>query len=161
MQIVLLSVSGIPRPQPRPIVTRGRAISIANPKTKAWADQILRAAHAAKQEATPTGALAVELLFRMPTKDAKRWGKPHLSVPDADNLAKLALDAMQKGGLFPNDSAVWSLSASKVWERPEHAGMTAGVQWGEAVKPPPPLSSPEHPRWIDQAGQGAGDGVQG
>lgn len=130
---------------------RGRAVSTADPKAKAWADIILRAAHAAKEAATPTGPLLVDLAFRFPSKDRKRWGNPHLSVPDTDNLAKLALDAIQRAGLIGNDSAVWSLHATKVWAPPEHAGLSALIAWGDAgAKPPPPLSSPEHPRWLDK-----------
>lgn len=152
--MILLTVQGHPRPQPRPRVFRGRAVSTADPKAKAWSDSILRAAHAAKAMQDLSGPLAVTLAFRLPTADRKRWGAPHLSVPDTDNLAKLALDAMQRAGLIANDSAVWSLVVVKTWSAPDDAGMTAAlsVTAGEAsavpdaVKPPPP---PEHPRWIN------------
>ena len=49
---------------------------------------------------------------------------------DADNLAKLVLDAMQSAGLLPNDSAVWNLEITKVWCKPGREGVKVGVnEW--------------------------------
>jgi Holliday junction resolvase RusA-like endonuclease len=53
----------------------------------------------------------------MPTRHKDRHGKPHTHVPDADNLAKLALDAMVRVGLIKDDSMVSSLSVQKVWSK--------------------------------------------
>jgi Holliday junction resolvase RusA-like endonuclease len=61
----------------------------------------------------------------MPTNDQARFNQAHLATPDADNLAKLALDCFQRTGLLANDSAVWRLEVSKTWVSPGLAGMSA------------------------------------
>lgn len=115
-----ISARGIPRPQPRPRIFRGRAVSTADPKARAWADAILRSAHGS---VAPDGALAVSLLFHMPTPKRDRHGQPHTFRPDSDNLAKLALDALMRAKTIADDSKVSRLEIRKVWSAPEHAGV--------------------------------------
>lgn len=79
----------------------------------------------------------------MPTKDSKRHGLPHTHVPDADNLAKLALDALQRAGTLANDSAVSSLSVRKVWASGDQAGASFLLEPDGHV----PLAQPP-PSWL-------------
>jgi Holliday junction resolvase RusA-like endonuclease len=61
------------------------------------------------------GAVAVVMRFDMPTPKADRHGLPHTFRPDADNLAKLALDAVMDAGLLKDDAAVSTLVVTKTW----------------------------------------------
>lgn len=138
---ITFSATGIPRPQPRPRIFRGRAVSTADPKARAWSDAIVRAAHPAGP--VPLGPVSLVIEFRMPTKDSKRHGLPHTHVPDADNLAKLALDALQRAGTLANDSAVSSLSVRKVWASGDQAGASFLLEPDGHV----PLAQPS-PSWL-------------
>lgn len=62
------------------------------------------------------GALEVELIFKMPTTDKKRWGSFSYVKPDFDNLAKAVLDVMEDHGLFATgDGQVARAIVCKVW----------------------------------------------
>jgi len=110
------SVSGIPRPQPRPRFVKGRVVSAADANAKRWIVAVEAMAKQAKPFAGELGsALSVVLVFRFPTKAADRLGKPHTFRPDSDNLAKLVLDCMMRAGLIGDDASVSSLSIRKTW----------------------------------------------
>lgn len=95
------------------------------------------------------------ILFRFPTKDSKRHGLPHTHVPDADNLAKLALDALQRSGTLANDSAVSALTVRKVWCASPLAGATFMLaEDRERV----PLGGEKAPAWLAGGLSGAGEG---
>lgn len=114
--LLTFSVAGIPRPQPRPRFVKGRVISTADANAKRWIAAVEAVAREAKPYAGEFGsALAVVLVFRFPTKDKSRHGKPHTFRPDSDNLAKLILDATMRAGLIADDAAVSSLSIRKTW----------------------------------------------
>lgn len=70
------------------------------------------------------GPLAVCIGFSFGTPKKDRHGKPHTHRPDADNLAKLALDAVMKAGLIGDDSAVATLVVRKTWDHEPGMVMT-------------------------------------
>jgi Holliday junction resolvase RusA-like endonuclease len=78
----------------------------------------------------------------MPTKEKSRWGQPHTFRPDADNLAKLALDAMMKAGLMADDSIVSSLMIRKTWA--QEGGLTATIKQDTRS----PSFQPDRPDWV-------------
>ena len=99
---------------------------------------------AAASHGKQAGAVNVALLFQLPTKDASRHGQPHTSRPDADNLAKLALDSIMRAGLIGDDAAVSSLTVSKTWAS---AGALACVIQPDQREPAAP-PDPTRPDWI-------------
>lgn len=117
MDIVLLNVEGNPRPQPRPRFVRGKVISTADANAKRWKDLIQSAAKAAAQAhgQIQVPAVAIVLRFDLATPKGERHGLPHTFRPDADNLAKLALDAVMSAGLLKDDAAVSTLVVTKTW----------------------------------------------
>jgi Holliday junction resolvase RusA-like endonuclease len=89
-----------------------------------------RTAMAASGQREPmTGPLAVEIdaWLRRPDRLIPRVGPrirkaqppseafPACAKPDADNVAKLILDALTQAGVIADDKAVWSLSVKKRW----------------------------------------------
>lgn len=78
----------------------------------------------------------------MPTKDKTRWGQPHTFRPDADNLAKLVLDAMMKAGLLADDSIVSSLLVRKTWA--QEGGLVATIKLDHRS----PTFHPDRPDWV-------------
>ena len=140
--IQLFSIQGTPKPQPRPRFFSGRAVSTPDALTRAWKDKVAQGC--LELDKLPKGgAWRVEMMFRMPTKDATRHGYPHTQTPDSDNLAKLVLDAMQDAGLLPNDSAVSQLEIFKTWSPLERAGVSVIISKDE-TKP----SYAPTPNWL-------------
>ena len=117
MDIVLLNVEGTPRPQPRPRFVKGRVISTADANAKRWKHLVQSAAQSAAQAhgQIQGEAVAVVMRFDLPTPKVERHGLPHTFRPDADNLAKLALDAVMLAGLLKDDAAVSTLVVTKTW----------------------------------------------
>ena len=146
MDIVLLNVEGTPRPQPRPRLCRGRVVSTADDNAKRWKDLVRQTgklaaeAHGQIQET----AVAVVMRFDMPTDKADRYGKPHTFRPDADNLAKLALDAVMDAGLLKDDAAVSTLVVTKTWAAKGALTMTLHLD----DRTPTPVPSDRFPDWI-------------
>ncbi len=119
-------------------------MSTADPNARVWTDIVIRAAHNARQaKGQAEGAVSISLDFQMPTKAKDRWGKPHTFVPDADNLAKLALDAMKKAGLFKDDSSVSSLIVRKTWAQTGSMLCTLDTD-----RRAPTYIDPERPDWV-------------
>jgi Holliday junction resolvase RusA-like endonuclease len=145
MEPITFSVTGTPRPQPRPRLARGRVVSTADQNARRWISLVeasARSALAAKGQAP--SPVDVTMRFRMPTPKAARHGSPHTFVPDADNLAKLALDAMVRVGLIPDDSSVSRLLVQKVWDKAGGADFVIGVDQSVAPAVPPVLP----PAWV-------------
>jgi Holliday junction resolvase RusA-like endonuclease len=132
-------IPGTPRPQPRPRFAKGRVIATADPLARRWINAV---EFYAKQTISNLGgqkivpyhlgakgeALSADLWFFFPTQrcNRERYGKPHLNVPDVDNLAKLVLDSFVRVGLIVgDDSRVSHLSVRKVWCRVPDAGCMA------------------------------------
>lgn len=115
------TVTGTPKGQPRPRVTRFGTYNGHS------ADEWKAAVRAAWAEsgcqpfprhlrmrlefwmARPAGHLTKRGAF---TKSAPAH---HTHKPDADNLAKAVLDALQDAGAYPDDSRIISLHVSKAW----------------------------------------------
>lgn len=117
---LIIHVAGAPRPLPRPRFVPGRRkpVSIADPRARAWARAIEAAARSVPRAEWMTGPCRVSCWFYMPTAKAERWGRPHTARPDADNLAKMALDCLERAGALPlGDAKVASLEAEKRWAR--------------------------------------------
>jgi Holliday junction resolvase RusA-like endonuclease len=121
MKLIMI-VRGHPRPQPRPVFTKGRVISTANPLAAAWKAKI-KSTSAQINMTIPPGPVSCTMWFKIPHKDPARHGKAHTQVPDLDNLAKLALDAIQDTGLLANDSQVARLTLDKTWSDQADAGL--------------------------------------
>lgn len=144
---MILQVKGTPRPQPRPRFYRGKAVSCADKGTRAWIGQIELATGRALQEHKQLiGPISISLSFTFGTAQKDRHGQAHLATPDADNLAKLALDSFQRAGAFKNDSQVWKLSVSKTWSSIDQAGLVADLR----QEAPGALQELDWPRWLGQ-----------
>lgn len=145
---IILITQGHPRPQPRPRVIRGRAISTLDPLASSWKARIRASSSAIPRDlgSLAPGPISCSMAFLMPTKDAARFGKPHTQVPDLDNLAKLVLDAMQDTGLIANDSHVALLSLSKSWAPADKAGVIVELENLETT--PGSSPGPARPDWL-------------
>jgi Holliday junction resolvase RusA-like endonuclease len=133
---VQIFIPGTPRPQPRPRFAKGRVIATADPLAQRWTHAV---EFYAKQTINNLGgpnlirhylgdkgeAIRADMYFLFPTqpRNAERYGLPHLKVPDADNLAKLILDAFVRRGLIlGDDSRVSELYVRKNWCKVADAG---------------------------------------
>ena len=146
MDIVLLNVEGTPRPQPRPRFVRGRVVSTADANARRWKDLVRNTGKLAVEAhgQIQAEAVAVVMRFDMPTPKVDRHGKPHTFRPDADNLAKLALDAIMDAGLLKDDAAVSTLVVTKAWAAKGALTMTLHLD-DRTLSPPP---STRFPDWI-------------
>ena len=143
--MILLTVKGTPRPQPRPRFVQGRVVSTADPNARRWKAGVEAVARqAAKEHGQQSGPLSVSLTFEMPTADKKRHGRPHTLRPDSDNLAKLVLDAMMSAGLIGDDSAVSCLIVRKTWSPSPLAGVSLAISADARV----PLAEDKPPAWL-------------
>jgi len=153
---ILINVPGTPRSQPRGRMAGDKAkccggllnvriVSVIDPKAKRWIAAVKAATSSAFRElgGAPVvreimgGAgepLRLGVFFRIPTKDAKRWGKLHAQDggSDTDNLVKLIKDAMWTCGI-PNalqggDGRVCVEYAVKVWCKPADAGASIRIE---------------------------------
>jgi Holliday junction resolvase RusA-like endonuclease len=146
MDIVLLNIEGNPRPQPRPRLCRGRVVSTADANARRWKDLVTAAGKMAADAHGQIGAPAVAVVMRfdMPTPKADRHGLPHTFRPDADNLAKLALDAIMSAGLLKDDAAVSTLVVTKTWAAKGALTMTLH----QDDRTPSPVPADRFPDWI-------------
>lgn len=146
MSIVLLTVQGTPRPQPRPRFAGGRVVSTANPLARRWKASVeAKARQAASQVGKQAGPLTVAIDFTFPTPKASRHGQPHTFRPDADNLAKLLLDSIMRAGLIADDAAISCLVARKTWGNASQAGAYVTIGPDRRVVLPP---DPGRPDWV-------------
>src|SRR3546814_3755644 len=99
---LMFSVTGTPRPLPRPRFVRGRRmpVSSADPKAKLWKLAVERAVdEMMRNSGLPgwiSGPVRVDMVFCMPTPQADRWGQPHTAKPDLDNVAKMVCDRSEE-----------------------------------------------------------------
>jgi Holliday junction resolvase RusA-like endonuclease len=101
----------------------GRAIVTSdNAKTKPWADSIRHCAMMAWDGAPIDAPIEIALEFMLPRPKAhyRRNGrlrdgvrKYHASKPDIDKLARNALDAITRAGIWVDDSRVALLNCTK------------------------------------------------
>jgi Holliday junction resolvase RusA-like endonuclease len=114
-ELLRIHVSGTPRPQPRPRFVRGRVVSTGSRLTKLWR-VIMMASFVRERPQEPIDqAVRIDVLFMMPTKDKRRWGKPHTCRPDKDNLEKPVLDCLVKAKVLKDDSLAYTGEPLKVW----------------------------------------------
>lgn len=96
-----ITALGDPKPASRPLVLKiGKTVSDRSPELRKWKNAVRKAASGLElPEAVPLSCIIV---FGMPVKDKKRWGRLHSFQPDFDNLAKAAVDAMQRDKKGPD-----------------------------------------------------------
>lgn len=125
-------------------------MSTADANARRWQDAVGRAARVAfDAHGAVAGPLVVCIGFSMPTPKKARHGKPHDFRPDADNLAKLALDAVMKTGLIPDDSQVSTLVVRKTWDAEPGMVMTIGPDIRLELPAGPDEDQPgEPPAWL-------------
>jgi Holliday junction resolvase RusA-like endonuclease len=114
---LFLFVAGLPKPQPRHRTVDGRVVSWRHDKmAAAWADQVEREARRvvrlAGERWDNRARVGIEMMF---TLSAQLADSPH--EPDWDNLAKLACDALQRGGVLHNDRQILRASVGKQFTR--------------------------------------------
>lgn len=154
MTSLIFSVGGTPRPKARPRFVRGRVITTASDKEKLWRMHVRRAvAQAVLYRGGPkpvfTGPVRVRMVFTFtpPPSARGRMGKPHTQKPDADNLAKLVLDAMEWAGVFPNDSLAAETPVEKWWG--ERAGVVVTTEPIDAARAQAPSAAAlPRPDWL-------------
>jgi len=80
----------------------------------------------------PKPAVAMDILAvfplpqRIPKGDGRRMGSPHVSTPDADNIAKLVKDALN-GIAYDDDAQVYSLTVRKIYS--DHARTSVTIEY--------------------------------
>lgn len=127
-------IPGAPIGKARPRVTRaGRTYTPA--RTAEHEDRIRKEAAAVASMRSPDGSpmapmqgpLICNIVCQMPIpkswpkarrEDAQRFGRWHTGKPDADNLAKAVLDALN-GILYEDDSQVVMLAVTKRYAKAE------------------------------------------
>lgn len=110
---IILQVPGVPRPQPRPRVTKtGHAFNPSTNGLKAWKAQLRIAAYKFRPQEPWTQAVRVdvEAFFPRPTWLANvlpDQALPMLDRPDRDNLDKTILDTLTGLKYWADDSQVF------------------------------------------------------
>lgn len=118
---VAFEVPGEPRPLARPRFSGDNVYNPSAGHIRDWA----RAAQPHERAAcvAPHGPVRIDLTFEFARPQSHRRARGalkdtaplfHVSTPDVDNLAKLALDAMN-GRFYRDDSQVVELTARKVY----------------------------------------------
>jgi len=109
---LVMWIGGVPRPQPRPRFV-GRGVVSTTGKAKRWRDQVRAVGRDAVANAGGPEAVKDMLGDRVRVK--MRFVLSPRSRADADNLAKLVLDAlMDAGALGGDDRRVTTLEVEKV-----------------------------------------------
>lgn len=132
MSEITFTVSGTPKPQPRPrAYRRGASARVYNPDTAdGWKMLVGIEAEKHAPEEPLSGPLSVSICFDMPRPKShygtgRNAGKIKVSAPenwhtqrpDVDNLAKAVLDVMTEAGIWYDDDQISELSLTKEWER--------------------------------------------
>lgn len=128
-RVLMFSVLGTPRPKPSVRRGAGNVWTLRQKHdVNVWRDAVTRAARSAVEVLVRGGqrmewlfeAVEVEREYRFspPSRRIHMVGRAHGVKPDADNLDKLLLDAMQDGGvLLGGDQRVALGVVRKVWAR--------------------------------------------
>lgn len=141
-----LVVAGIPLPKGslKCVGRHGRHQLVDdNPHTRRWLDLVAERARELDLELDPAQPVGVELTATLPRPPSHhrtgrnahllRGNAPPLPVRrqtgDIDKLARLVLDALQRGGVLADDAQVVELVARKVYPSPPWAlgSDTAGI----------------------------------
>lgn len=109
------SIPGTPIPQgSKRHVGNGRMIE-ANPKLRPWRAEVTRAALLALGDQEPfqkSDGISVELTFFLPKPKTVTRSMPTVK-PDIDKLSRAILDGITDAGIWPDDSQVIKLQATK------------------------------------------------
>lgn len=130
MATIQFQVSGEPKGQPRPrAFIRGNHAAVYDAGTaENWKSQIAIAARKHLPATPLTGPVAATFRFYMPRPKShfgsgKNAGKLKANAPDyfcgkpdADNLAKAAMDALTQLRMFDDDCLIVDLSVTKQYE---------------------------------------------
>lgn len=108
--------------RPRVCVRGGRPHAYTPQKTKSFENAVRLFAQTAMRGRPPTDApvsVSVLAILEPPKSWSKKRradavGRPHTQKPDADNIAKAILDAVN-GVCFVDDKQVASVSIEKIW----------------------------------------------
>jgi len=150
---ITFSVSGTPRPLPRPRFIKGRKrpVSITSATAKVWKQAVERAARQCLADLGKDDlgdeALRVDIEFTFATPKAERWGKPHTNKPDKDNLEKMILDCMERAGMFgKGDEQVAKGNTAKRWG--QQASVVVLIRGIGAEGGRRPSQGAEIPAWL-------------
>lgn len=119
---ILITIPGTPVAKGRPkFATRGKFVTAYTPKATKDAENVI-SMEAKKQGVTAfSGPVELWIDFYMPIpksvskRERERLNNgPHIKRPDADNLAKLVLDALN-GIAWEDDNQVFKLSIEKLY----------------------------------------------
>lgn len=131
-KVMQVFVAGAPHAQTRARHHNGGVMTDATPGLRRWKAELKREIKAAQQVlGLPPleGALAVDLVFLMPTKQRARWGVLCSMKPDKDNLEKAVLDVMGDCGVFKvGDQQVAAGEVIKCWCKADRAGVLIQVK---------------------------------
>lgn len=143
------SVIGTPRPKSRPRFVNGRVVTTTKDTERLWRAAVERAAREAVANSglsAPifTGAVRTTMRFTFSPRASQRLvGSPHTQRPDKENLEKLVLDAMERAGVYRNDSQVAAGPVEKVWgERPGVSVLVEEIRADETPSVPTPAPAP-------------------
>lgn len=123
--VIEITVPGAPVGKARPRVTKsGHAYTPE--KTRAYEQKVKLCWKQQSGERIPPGAgICVEITAYMPIpgslsmrKREALLGEEHLKKPDLDNIIKAILDALN-GCAYGDDSAIWMITASKYYGKPQ------------------------------------------
>lgn len=146
---LLITVRGTPQPKARPRFVKGRVVSTVKPKEKLWRKGVESAAKAAVEARGGgplfTGAVRTTMTFTF-AGAPHQIGKPHTAKPDKENLEKLVLDAMERAGVYRNDSQVAAGPVAKWWG--EQPGATILVEAIDDERAPNPSGADGLPDWL-------------
>jgi crossover junction endodeoxyribonuclease RusA len=115
----VLSVSGIPKPQPRPKATiRGRHAGVYTPRTaQGWKEIIIqRATEVSLAGGQIEGVIALKIAFVLPRPKAHKKETYVTTKPDIDNLLKSTMDALTDCAVWRDDSQLAEVHMSKVYQ---------------------------------------------
>jgi Holliday junction resolvase RusA-like endonuclease len=117
--MIVLHVSGTPRPKQSARFVKGRVVSVerTNKLLKLWKASVRSQAlrYSRSGGACIDGAVRADIDFYFATPKRERWGQPHTHVPDKDNLEKAVLDALKDTGVFTDDKMVAGGAVFKWW----------------------------------------------
>ena len=132
---LILRIVGLPRPQPRPCVTReGHAYN--PPSADAWKARVGLEARAIRGRTPLAGPIRVDVIFLFPRplshfigrrpERGLRPGAPvwHDIRPDRDNLDKAILDALTRARLWGDDAQI---ADGRIQKRYAAAGEPSGA----------------------------------
>lgn len=115
---IQIIVRGTPRPKQSGRWVGRRMVSVVktNKLLKAWTQGVINAARECDVEPwLSAGALVIDTFYVFKVKDPKRWGQPHITTPDRDNLDKAVFDALTHSGLIPDDKRCSKGTSEKMY----------------------------------------------